>query len=245
MAAEIRWRYVWNEHAGRLSQVIFAWFQRDGVSPAICAEGDELVPCGQLEFQDVIARFPIGEGIVSEFICGSRPNLRTLAVQQVHGDPGHAGLIRILDAILIRVVPDQTAQIRRRDVHAGIGYLIHIARHERDGIGPAICAERGELEVLIFRQSEFHDVIARFQIGEGIISGCIRGGGSNLRPLAVEQVHGDPGHAGLIRILNVVRVGVIPDPTAEIRRLEDATIGCQILIARHERDGLGPAICAR
>ncbi len=220
-------------------QPLLARRKREGIRSAIVAEGDELVPRRRYEFHDILARGQAGEGVCAVLIRGGRANRRTGRVEQVHRDAGNAGLIRILDAVLVCVIPDVPPDTRRldfRDKHAAVSYLPIFARHEGDGLGPAIRIEGDEL--VPRRRFKFHDIIARFQIGEGVCAVLIRRGRANRRTVRVEQVHGDAGNAGLIRILDAVLVRVIPDMTTQFRksRRYHAGIGSPIVFACHQRE---------
>ncbi len=183
---------------------------------------------------DIIARFQIVEGIITGGVGGRCGDHRHVRIKQAYGDIRHeVRLIHVLHVVHVGVIPDVTAE-RRQFKDAGVGCRIILVCHERDRLAIRVC--RGEPVRL--RQFKIHDIIARFQIGEGVGAGCV---GGRLNP-PICQGHRDTGDAGLTRILGVVRVGVVPDLTVECHRPEHAGLGCQHLIPRPKREGHGSAV---
>ncbi len=161
----------------------------------------------------------IGEGIVSRCIRVGRVNHRPVTVEQGHRDTGHAGLTRILDAILIGVVPDMPAETRRLDSRdqGRTSCQILLGLGQRDDVSPAIWAEGDEL--VPRRQLEFHDIIARFQGGEGVVTGCVCGCQEIIASCGNNnQTHHNIWNGSLTLILNAVLIRVIPDMTAKTRK---------------------------
>ena len=185
--------------------------------------------------RELIATVIVGDGGADHF---------ALRVEQADGDAGHAGLVHVLDAVAIDIVPDRVAEaggLEQASIDGGVVFPAFEVDEAAAAAGRAdvaveavVAADVGRDERVAGGWYDFDHVVAGREEVEEVSAVRVGDRGGDPITRQVVQAHGDAGHTGFRRTLDTVPVGVEPDRVAERGGLEDPGVdgavvltGCQ------------------
>ncbi len=179
----------------------------------------ELEALGQGETYLISSRIDPRKQVQASMGRGGGYN-RAARVQQLHHDAVQTGLVGVADPVRVEVMPHPIAQ-RRQAEQPGVELQARIAGHQgerwRAAIGSCIavlagiCALRLRAEQETRWHVELHAKAPRRLTGEAIQTAG-RERGRDLAAEPIEQPNRDAVQAGLARLLDPVRVEVLPHP---------------------------------
>ena len=135
-----------------------------GVIAALILVGDHVAPRqgAQIEHDVIVARLEAGEVVVSAWIGGGGVHVVAVGVNERNLDPLDAGLIGILDAVTVGVVPNGVSEggwLIKPEVHGHISIVIILRRGCCTGEACFVCGFCIGLEIVVRRADTIAFVI--------------------------------------------------------------------------------------
>jgi hypothetical protein len=168
----------------------------------------------------VVAGIDVAEQVVAARVGRGGGHHGAGRVEQLDGHALDAGFARVLDAVVVHVLPHPVtdgsllveARIPRQVVFAGdqrggdglAGGRVEVA------VGRVVAALILRADEVAGRRHHLGSVIARGQVAEQVVAVGVGGSGRDHGTGAVEQLHGNAGQAGFTCVLHAVGVGVEP-----------------------------------
>ena len=192
----------------------------------------QLVASWRDELDLVVARCEVGKKMLALCIGDLFGDQHTCGAVELHRHTRHTDLAWVLHAVAIAVVPDRVAQARRlywqRETQIPAGIIFPCHQHRRNrlaghrggvAVGRIVCPNILRADRVACWRHKLHRVVFGDQIRKRIVAVETRLCLADHSAAGIEQLDRHARHTCLVRILDAIFVGVIPDPVAQTRRL--------------------------
>ena len=194
------------------------------------------------------------EGVIACAVSGGGADHIAAAIEKGDHHALDTGFARVLDAVVVEVLPHKVAQGSQRRVVADVPGEIVFASHQGGDAGLAsglaCVAVFGVIGTLIrradhvAREGQWHAdiVVAGLEVGEQVVACGVRSGGADGDVAAVVEGDDHALNAGLASVLDAVAIEVEPNEVAEgSQRVVVTCVHREVVVASGKRDGDGLA----